>query len=169
MKSRTVLASISLALATATGVATAGPRPAVEPQMTSGWFASRIVGAYETNALVRICGSAGPDRTVINTIIFNEGGTVVAMPRFPPQGAGGYSRTIDMGTWSFNPRTNRYSVNLRFYGFTNGALSGTSTVERTLQMSIDNNSVTGPVHVTTYAPDGSVSEEQCGTATSTRL
>lgn len=167
MNAKTQLSIALLAVSAFAGIAAAGP--AVEPQTTSGWFANRIVGAYETKAMVRNCGSAGPDLPAINTIIFNEGGTVVASPRFPPQGAGGYSRTIDMGTWSYNPRTHSYSVKLRFYGFANGQLAGTSTVERTLQMSIDSNSVTGPVHVTTYAPDGSISQEQCGTATSTRL
>ena len=88
MNTKTVLAVAILALSTVAG--TAGARPLVEPQTTSGWFANRIVGAYQTEAHVRVCGSPGPDFTAINTIIFNQGGTVVAMPRFPPQGADNY-------------------------------------------------------------------------------
>jgi hypothetical protein len=153
-----------LALSTAAGAA-----GAAEPQTTSGWFASRIVGAYQSEARVRVCGSPGPDEVVFNTIIFNAGGTVIAIPRFPPQGADNYSRTNDLGTWSYHPRTNRYSVKLRYDNFMNGAFTGSSVVERDLQMSADSNSVTGPVHVTTHAPDGSVVVEVCGTATSTRL
>jgi hypothetical protein len=167
MNTKTALSVALLAISTAAGAAAANP--AFDPQTTSGWFANRIVGAYESKAMVRDCGSAGPDRPVINTIIFNQGGTAVAMPRFPPQGANNFSRTNDMGTWTYNPRTNRYSVSLRYYAFVNGQLQGTAQVERDLQMSADRNSVSGPVHVTTYAPDGSVAGDVCGTATSTRL
>lgn len=167
MNSKTTLATLILALSTSAGALATGPGS--EPHIVNGWFASRIVGAYESQAMVRVCGSAGPDVPAINMIIFNAGGTVVATPRFPPQGANNYSRTIDIGTWSYNPRTNHYSVSLHFYGFVNGQLQGTTHVERDLQMSIDGKSITGPVHTTTYAPDGSVILEQCGTATSTRL
>ncbi|HEX5489471.1 MAG TPA: hypothetical protein VFX04_10050 [Rhodanobacteraceae bacterium] len=166
MNTKTAIAVAVLAITTAADAATA--RPAAEPQTTSGWFANRIVGAYQTSAQVRECGTAGPDDTFINTIIFNAGGTVVAMPRFPPQGAGNYSRTVDMGTWAYHPGKNHYTVSLHFYGFVNGQLQGTSHVERDLRISTDGNSVSGPVHTTTYAPDGSVILEQCGTATSTR-
>lgn len=164
MNTKTALAVAMLAISTA-----AGATGAADPHTTSGWFANRIVGAYESQAMVRVCGSPGPDFPVVNTIIFNQGGTVVAAPRFPPQGANGYSRTIDLGTWSYHPRTNRYSVSLHFYGFVDGQFQGTTHVERDLQMSADGNSVSGPVHTTTYAPDGSVILEQCGTATSTRI
>lgn len=167
MNTKTALAITILAMSTAVGAT--GARGIPEPQTTSGWFASRIVGAYQSQAMVRVCGSPGPDAPVVNMIIFNEGGTVVATPRFPPQGADGYSRTNDLGTWSYNPRTNRYSVSLHFYGFVDGQFQGTTHVERDLQMSADGNSVSGPVHTTTYAPDGSVILEQCGTATSKRL
>ena len=164
MNIKTAFALAILALSTAAGAA-----GAAEPQTTSGWFASRIVGAYQSEARVRVCGSPGPDEVVFNTIIFNAGGTVIAIPRFPPQGADNHSRTNDLGTWSYHPRTNRYSVKLRYDNFMNGAFTGSSVVERDLQMSADSNSVTGPVHVTTHAPDGSVVVEVCGTATSTRL
>lgn len=165
MNTKTALIVAMLAISAAAGAAV----PAAEAQTTSGWFANRIVGAYSSQAMVKECGSTDPETPAINTMIFNQGGTVVATPRFPPQGAGGYSRTNDLGTWSYNPSTNRYSVSLRFYGFVNGQFQGTTHVERDLRMSADGNSVSGPVHTTTYAPDGSVILEQCGTATSTRL
>lgn len=164
---KTALAMTVLAMTTAAGVTGAQGIPG--PQTTSGWFANRIVGAYGSKAMVRPCGSAGPDSPALNTMIFNQGGTVVASPRFPPQGADNYSRTNDLGTWSYHPRTNHYSVKLRFDNFVSGSFTGSSVVERDLQMSADGNSVSGPVHVTTYAPDGSVVVELCGTATSTRL
>lgn len=167
MNAKTIFAATLLALSAAAG--TAGARPPAEPQTTSGWFANRIVGAYQSQATVRVCGSPGPDFPVVNTIIFNQGGTVVASPRFPPQGSDGYSRTIDLGSWAYHPRTNHYSVSLHYYGFVDGQLQGTTLVERDLQMSADGNSVSGPVHTTTHAPDGSVILEQCGTATSTRF
>jgi hypothetical protein len=167
MNTKTAVVVATLALSAIAG--TAGANLPVDPQTTSGWFANRIVGAYQSKAMVRPCGSAGPDNPALNTMIFNEGGTVVAIPRFPPQGADNYSRTNDLGTWSYHPLTNHYSVKLRYDNFTDGAFTGSSVVERDLQMSIDGNSVSGPVHVTTYAPDGSVAMEVCGTATSTRL
>lgn len=167
MNTKTVLAIAIIALSTVAG--TAGARPSVEPQTTSGWFASRIVGAYQSEAHVRVCGSPGPDEVVFNTIIFNAGGTVVAVPRGAPQGTDNYSRTNDLGTWSYHPRTNHYSVKLRYDNFVGGAFTGSSVVERDLQMSADGNSVYGPVHVTTHTPDGSVAFEVCGTAKSTRL
>ena len=98
MNIKTAFAVAILALSTAAGAA-----GAAEPQTTSGWFASRIVGAYQSEARVRVCGSPGPDEVVFNTIIFNAGGTVIAIPRFPPQGADNYSRTNDLGTWSYHP------------------------------------------------------------------
>ena len=164
MNTKTALIIAMLAVSTAAGAA-----HAVEPQTTSGWFANRIVGAYQSEAHVKVCGTPGQGETVQNTIIFNQGGTVVAVPRGAPQGTDGYSRTNDLGTWSYHPRTNHYSVKLRYDNFVDGAFTGSSVVERDLQMSADGNSVSGPVHVTTYAPDGSVVVEVCGTATSTRL
>lgn len=167
MNTKTSFVAAMLVLSTAAGAA--GSKPAQDPHIVTGFFANRIVGVYESKAMVRLCGSPGPDETVKNTIIFNEGGTVIAIPRFPPQGADNYSRTNDLGIWSYHPRTSRYSVKLRYDNFVNGSFTGSSVVERDLQMSIDTNSVSGPVHVTTYAPDGSVVAEVCGTATSTRL
>jgi hypothetical protein len=167
MNSKTALVVALFALSASAGAA--GARPAVQPETTSGWFANRIVGAYETSAQVRECGSSDPYDSVTNTIIFNGGGTVTATPRFPPQGANGYSRTNDMGTWSYQPATSHYSVRLRYDNFTNGAFTGSSIVERDLAMALDRNSVSGSVHVTTYDTSGNVVYEACGNATSTRL
>jgi hypothetical protein len=167
MNTKTILAVAILGLSTAAGATGSNARP--QNQTTSGWFANRIVGAYQSDATVRQCGSSGPDSPALNTIIFNAGGTVVAIPRFPPQGAGGYSRTNDMGIWSYDPATGHYSVRLRYDNFTNGTFTGSSIVERDLQMALDRNSVSGTVHVTTYDVNGNVVYEACGTATSTRL
>lgn len=170
MNSRTAIATAMLVFSTVAGAAT--PR---DVQITSGWFANRIVGAYQSDAKVRVCGSAGPDMTVVNTITFNAGGTAIASPRFPPTGApdaygpGMGTRTPDMGTWSYSPRTNSFSIKLRFDIFVDGVFHGTGNVEREIQLSADGNTGSGPVHVTMRAPDGSVMLEQCGTATSTRL
>jgi hypothetical protein len=166
MNTRTILAVAILGLSTAAGATSGNARP--ENQTTSGWFANRIVGAYGTNAQVRACGSSDPYNTVINTILFNAGGTVVAIPRFPPGGANGYSRTNDMGTWSYDPATGHYSLRLRYDNFTDGTFTGSSIVERDMTMSLDRNSVSGSVHVTTYDTNGVAVYEVCGTATSTR-
>jgi hypothetical protein len=167
MNTKTILAVAILGLSTAAGATSGNARP--ENQTTSGWFANRIVGAYVTLAQVRECGSEDPYETVNNAILFNQGGTVIAIPRYPPGGANGYSRTNDMGTWSYDRATNHYSLRLRYDSFTDGAYTGYSIVERDLTMALDRNSVSGPVHVTTYDPNGNVVYEACGTATSTRL
>jgi len=174
MNTKTALAVAILALSTVAG--TAGARPLVEPQTTSGWFANRMVGTFQTTAgKIGPCGTT-PTQPVGNTISFHAGGTATESPRFPPVGApnvfgipGIFTRNIGMGNWSYNPRTNHYSLHLQYDFFEDGEFYGTGTVDRDLKLSVDGQTASGTVRSTIYAADGSVIVAVCGTATSTRL
>jgi|GEM_PF-1118202 len=174
MNAKTARIVAMLALSTAAGAAAA--LPAVEPQTTSGWFANRIVGTFQTTAgKVGPCGTT-PTQPVGNTISFNAGGTATESPRFPPVGApnvfgipGLFTRSIGMGNWSYNPHTNHYSLHLQYDFFEDGEFYGTGTVDRDLKLSADEQTASGSVRSTIYAADGSVIVDLCGTATSTRL
>jgi hypothetical protein len=173
IKKRALSAAI-LTIITAAGAARA--RGPVDPQTTNGWFANRIVGTFQTTGgKVGPCGTT-PMQPVGNTISFNGGGTAIESPRFPPAGVpnvfgipGVFTRNVGLGSWSYNPRTNRYSLHLQYDFFENGAFYGTGTVDRDLQLSLDGKTVSGSVQSTIYAADGSVIVALCGTATSTRL
>lgn len=141
-----------------------------------GLGANRIAGTYQTDGQTRPCGTFLPYTSVLNTISFQAGGTVTENPRFPPAGApnvfgipGLFTRTIGLGSWSYNPSTRVYSMSLRYDFFENGAFYGTGVVKREIQLSADAKRASGSVHATTYAADGSVIVDLCGVATSTRL
>jgi len=173
MNSKTALGVIMLALSTTAGATGAGVSPG--SLSISGWLASRIVGAYQTEARVRVCGSSDPYETVKNMILFNAGGTVIAQPQLASTGLPGLygpglgTRGPDFGTWFYNSRTNLYSVKLRYETFVDGVFHGAGIVEREIQLSADDNTAYGRVHVTVLAPDGSKVAEICGTAVSTRF
>ncbi|MBS0571609.1 MAG: hypothetical protein JSS28_13440 [Proteobacteria bacterium] len=175
MNAKTAISMAILALSSATGTTSVAAGPIQDSSLLFLWPASRLVGTYQSMAQVRVCGSPGPDSMAINTITFNAGGTVIAHPRFPPSGVpdaygpGIGSRTMDQGTWSYDWRTKLFSATLRFDFFGDGTYRGTGVVERDMQLSADGKTASGPVHVTNFAPDGSVMVELCGTAVSTRL
>jgi len=178
--------AIAVALAGTAGIAAAGQPPAAVPtatsgasdhvQIVSGWAANRIVGAYQSDANVRKCGTTLPLNHVTNNIIFNAGGTVTESPRFPPTGAynafgipGLFTRTIGLGTWSYNPFTRSYSMSLRYDYFVDGVYYGMGTVERDIVLSADGTLASGPVESTLYATTGSTIIDLCGDAVSKRL
>lgn len=134
--------------------------------------ASRIVGVWLTQAEVRPCGSSVPFQQIRNTLLFNDGGTWIDMPRFPPGGAaiptGHYERSHGLGTWSYNRRTGRYVADVRFDQFLDGVYTGYTRIHRDLQMSHDGERIAGPVRATGYSPDDTIVLELCGTAVSTR-
>jgi hypothetical protein len=174
MNTKRALAITLLALSTAAGAT--GARGIADPQTTSGWFANRLVGVFETNeGKVGPCGTT-PTQPVGNTLSFNAGGTVTESPEFPPTGAPGvfglpgvFTRNNGLGSWSYNPRTNHYSMHLQYYFFEDGEFYGIGTVDRDLKLSLDGKTASGPVRSTIYAADGSLIVALCGTASSTRL
>lgn len=141
-----------------------------------GPLAGRLVGAFQSDAQVRPCGTTFPTRPVTNTMVFNAGGTVTQSARFPPSGAfnlygipGLGTTTIGLGTWWYNPLSRTYSMTLRYDYFIDGLYHGTGTVDYEFEMGADHNTVAGPVQVTVRKADGSLVIEMCGEATSTRL
>jgi hypothetical protein len=134
--------------------------------------ANRIVGLWSTEGHVGPCNGA-PVSTILNTLLFQAGGTVVDNPRFPPGGApnasGLYERNQGLGTWSYNPVTRRYFLHLQFDNFVNSVYDGYSTVDRELVLSEEGLLATGPVRSDRFAADGSLISEVCGEATSARL
>lgn len=171
---KTAFAAAILAFSTAAGAT--GLDSFLQTQLTLTWSASRIVGTYHTDAQVRPCGSNAPFQPVVNTMSFNYGGTVLENPRFPPIGApnafgipGQFTRSAGLGTWTYNPRKNNFTMTLRYDFFVDGAFYGTGTVERDIDLSRDNNTASGAVTVTMYAVDGSVLRKLCGTGVSTRI
>jgi hypothetical protein len=107
---------------------------------------------------------------------FNAGGTVIESPRFPPVGVenvfgipGLQTRTVGLGTWSYSPRRNRYTMTLRYDFFVDGQFYGTGTVDRDLQLNANGNSATGSVTATIRGANGAVLRMLCGSAVSTRL
>ncbi|MGH8042929.1 MAG: hypothetical protein ACREPN_12915 [Rudaea sp.] len=68
MNSKSAVAVAVLTLSTAASAAGHG-----DPnlQVVVGWGASRIVGAYQSDAQVRPCGTMFPYQPVTNTISFN--------------------------------------------------------------------------------------------------
>jgi hypothetical protein len=125
--------------------------------------ANRIVGLWSTAGEVSACAGGGPAIKVSNYLLFHLGGTVVE--NIAPTTA----RNMGMGTWTYDRRTRAHGLHLRFDRFASGVYAGFSTVERELMMSRDGRELTGLVRATHYAPDGTVLQELCGAATSTRL
>jgi hypothetical protein len=163
-----------VALLLALGAATAAAGPANTGAL--GVPANRIVGLWSTEGLVRPCGTALPLSPVRNTLLFQAGGTVVENPRFPPGGApnvfgvpGINQRGQALGTWEYDPATDRYWMHLRFDWFVDGAYHGYMTVDREIQLSGNGLQASGPVWSTRYTVDGNVIAQVCGEAVSTRL
>ena len=138
--------------------------------------ASRIVGLWTTQAAVRPCDTNLPLRPIRNTMLFHAGGTAVANLELPVAGTpnlagipGIHQRGPDLGTWSYNPRTQQYTLKLRFDWHVDGLYHGYSTVDRTILLSNDGKLASGPVRVTRYKDDGGLIVAFCGDAVSTRL
>jgi hypothetical protein len=173
MNSKMVLAVTILALSSAANAAAPGPQKA---QVVWGWGAERLVGTYQSDAQVRPCGTSAPYMPVLNTISFNAGGTVVENARFPPTGVlnvfgipGLFTRSIGLGSWSYNPSSRSYSMSLRYDFFENGVFYGTGVVNRDIQLRADGNTTSGSVRSTVYTSGGSVIVDLCGEAVSKRF
>ena len=174
MNSRTAFAAAILALSSAANAA--GPGLGQKAEVVWGWGADRIVGTYQSDAQVRPCGTNLPGTPALNTISFNAGGTVTENARFPPTGVlnvfgipGLFTRSIGLGSWSYNRFSHSYSISLRYDFFENGMFYGTGVVDREIRLNADGNTTSGPVRSTVYTAAGSVIVDLCGDAVSKRL
>lgn len=131
--------------------------------------ANRVTGVWTTSATVKPCSNpAAPAMPIRNTLLFNAGGTVLENPGTLPNVVGG-SRTIALGTWSYNPATRLYTLFLRFDHYTNGVYGGYQTVDRTFVLSNGGNTAAGPVVTTRYDTNDNQTAQLCGEAVSTRV
>jgi hypothetical protein len=138
--------------------------------------ANRIVGMWTTVGHVSPCDSGLPPGTVMNTLLFNAGGTATENAPINPGGEldlfgipGLHQRNNGLAVWSYDSATKTYTFHLRFDWLVDGDYNGYQTVDRLLVMSGDGAQVSGPVRSTRYALDGSVIIALCGDATSTRI
>lgn len=138
--------------------------------------ANRIVGLWTTEANISPCGSGLPPGSGVNTLLFHAGGTVQENTMYPPGGApdafgvpGLNQRNNGLGTWSYNPATDWYSMRLRFDWWVDNVYHGYMIIERLIRLSADGQHATGPVRATRYALDGTVIVDLCGTTSMDRL
>ncbi len=165
----TRLSALSFALLCAGATVRAGDH------RESPQFVNRIVGLWSTEALVGPCG-ATPLTPIRNTLLFHAGGTVVENPRSPPGGVpnaagipGNYQRGQALGTWVYDPGSQRYFIHLRFDNFVDNAYHGYSTVDREITLTKRGTYAAGPVRSARYAANGTLISEVCGEAVSTPL
>ena len=169
--------TLSISLAAVLTLASATAQAQQSPARTGGLAvpANRIVGLWSNVAQVGPCGGAA-GATIRQTLLFEPGGGFIDNAPFPPQGApnvygvaGLNQRSIGLGTWSYEPLTGRYTLDQRFDWFVDNTYHGYQIVHRTILLSNDGRTASGPVHTIRYAANGSVVVELCGSAVSNRL
>jgi len=129
--------------------------------------ANSLAGLWTGEGYVSPCGTPLPTQpTVRTTLVFHAGGTMTEQPRLPPPGPN--TRTIGLGTWSYDPATGQYHARFRFDRYVNGIYSGFSVVERELLLSEDGNEASGDVLSVNYDTSGAVIGEVCGIGVSWR-
>ena len=163
--------SLCTAIAIAcTATATFVASPAAHATGTSG---NRIVGLWSNLAQVRPCGTDLPTSPAAQTLLFHGGGTVSDNPLFPPGGApiegGHYERNQGLGTWEYNPTTNRYWIRLQFDNFMDGVFVGRTTIDRDARLRKNGTELVGSVWGRRYDAAGNLMFELCGSAVATRL
>lgn len=131
--------------------------------------ANRIVGLWEAAGAVRPCNDPGaPARNVRNNLLFHAGGTVTENPGGLPN-VTGPSRSFGLGTWRYDPDSNRYTGMLRFDTYLNGAYTGYTTIDRDIVLDGADATAVGPVVVTGYDTNGNQILQLCGTSIQHRL
>lgn len=134
--------------------------------------ANRIVGLWSNLAMTGACngGTPSPGR---QTLLFIAGGSFIDNPRISPNGIGPAGairqRSLGIGTWSYDPDTAQYSLDQQFDWYLNGAYDGYQTVHRSIVLSGDGNTASGPVLSVRYDAAGNPTSELCGNAVSNRL
>jgi hypothetical protein len=159
------------ALLAAAMLSVATPTLAQSSPATTGALpvpANRIVGLWEAVASVRPCNIPNaPPREVRNNLLFHAGGTVTENPGALPSVTGS-SRSFGLGTWQYDPASNRYTGALRFDTYLNGLYTGYTTIDRDIALK-SADAATGPVVVTAYDTSDNELIQLCGTANQRRL
>lgn len=138
--------------------------------------ANSIVGLWTAVVSVGPC-NGNPTNNILATITYHSGGTLSETNAMPISGIpnmqgvpGNNQRGPGMGTWSYNPRTGQYTLDIRFNWYVDGVYNGYQVIHRSnVMMSADGKQMGGPVHATRYFADGSKYAEFCGSESATRL
>lgn len=168
MKLHSALFPLALLASTVTAHAS-GPSTTGAPDTP----ANRIVGVWSNISQVGSCdtGALGPVQR--QTLMFHAGGTFLDNSRFPPQGmttpGGVVQRSIGLGTWSYAPVSGEHSLRQQFDFYLDNAYNGYQVIERTMLLSNDRNTLSGPVLAIRYNAAGAEISRLCGEAISTRL
>lgn len=145
-----------------------GPQPTPENRLVGLWDTQIYVGPDGCRP-----GAPRPPGIGHNTLIFNVGGTLVENPGGLPLPLPGVDqqRTFGLGKWSYDRRTGRFAVIVRFdwYASSDGAYLGYQIIDRTILLSNDGRTAFGPVVASRYLPDGTFVGKLCGEAVSHRL
>ena len=129
--------------------------------------ANKLAGLWTGEGYVSPCGTPLPTQpTVRTTLVFHAGGTLTEMPRLPPPGPN--TRSLGLGTWSYDPSTGQHHARFRFDRYINGVYSGFSVVERELLLSEDGNEASGDVRSVNYDVNGAEIGVVCGLGVSHR-
>lgn len=165
-------------LVLATCLLPATPAAASDPFSTGSLPvpANRIVGLWSAVVEVGPCNGA-PGNRILATINYHSGGTLSETNAMPISGIpnmqgvpGNNQRGPGMGTWKFNPRLGKYTLDIRFNWYVNGVYHGYQVIHRDdVLLSADGKTLAGPVHATRYFADGSKYADFCGYETATRL
>ncbi|WP_147653648.1 hypothetical protein [Vulcaniibacterium gelatinicum] len=112
---RTFTAGLLLALA-------AGPSASAADPSTAGALrvpANRIVGVWHVQGLAGPCANPAVRFPINGMLVFNAGGTLTMVGLDNPAASG-----PGLGTWSYDPRTGRYTKQFRFAWFNSGVYIG---------------------------------------------
>ena len=171
MDIRNPLLALAIAAALAPAVASA-----TDPAQTGALStpANRIVGVWLNQAFVGHSGGTPSAVPQHQTLVFHAGGPFLDNSRFPPQGTGAapnlMQRSIGVGTWTYSPRTGRWSLEQRFDWFRNNVYDGYQVIVRPdILLGGDGRSAASSVEARRYGADGTLLATQCGRAVSTRM
>lgn len=135
--------------------------------------ANHIVGTWSNISQVGSCATGALGPVLRQTLMFHAGGTFLDSSRFPPQGittpGGVVQRSLGLGTWSYAPVSGEHSLRQQFDFYLNNVYDGYQVIERTMLLSNDRNTISGPVVAIRYNAAGAETSRLCGEALSTRL
>lgn len=138
--------------------------------------ANRIVGLWHAVGAVGPCGGT-PSGGIQANVVFNAGGTLSETNTMPLAGipnlhgiSGLHTRGPGFGTWSYNPTTNTYTIDFRFFWFVNGYYHGYQSIHREgVTLSADGLELSGDIRAARYLANGTKYMEFCGSEVSERL
>jgi hypothetical protein len=149
-----VTAAATSLLIQACGGAQAGSAPAPD----------QIQGTWSSEVTIKDCASGAILKQFGGTSLFHYGGTLSADNTMPVP-----SRGAAFGVWQAGSG-GEYTADIWFYRFNaDGTVAGTQKVERTLTLSADGNTLSGPLTLQVLDSSGAIVQQGCGTEVSKRV